>query len=398
MAWFSTQGAQTMNVTVNVTQPLYNVAWGAHTTPATMNLGQTVSPKLTFTNAGSLNWNASGANPVRVAYHWLNGACPGSTTAVYDGRRTLLPGDVTSGATVSNLTVAVDTPNSAGTYCLVYDLVREGITWFGTQGSQTLALTVNVVQPVYGVSWGAHTTPSAMSANSTVTPSVTFTNLGSLTWNAGGSNPVRIAYHWINGACPGTTAAVWDGRRTALPGDVASGGTVSSLSVNVNTPSSAGTYCLVYDLVREGVTWFATQGSRTLAVTVNVTPGSYGVSWTGDDTPASMAASSTNNVSLDFTNTGTAAWNNVNPNPVNVAYHWKNGTCPGTTTAVWDGARTSLPSQVNGGDSVTALSAQVNAPAAPGSYCLIFDLVKEGVAWFSSLGLPTLKRDVIVTP
>ncbi|HEY7269931.1 MAG TPA: hypothetical protein VH951_08905, partial [Dehalococcoidia bacterium] len=83
--------------------------------------------------------------------------------------------------------------------------------------------------------------------------------------------PTHVAYHWKSGACPGTTTAVWDGVRTALSGDVAPAATVTNLSMSVTAPVATGTYCLVVDLVREGLTWFATQGSPTLnlAVTVN---------------------------------------------------------------------------------------------------------------------------------
>jgi hypothetical protein len=40
--------------------------------------------------------------------------------------------------------VAVQAPATAGTYCLVYELVQEGVTWFSTQGAATAATTVTV--------------------------------------------------------------------------------------------------------------------------------------------------------------------------------------------------------------------------------------------------------------
>ncbi|HEY7270101.1 MAG TPA: hypothetical protein VH951_09765, partial [Dehalococcoidia bacterium] len=166
----------------------------------------------------------------------------------------------------------------------------------------------------------------------------------------------------------------------------------------VATPAGPGTYCLVYDLVREGVTWFQSQGASALAMTVTVNQSPYGVTWDGNTTPSTMSAGSTNPVSLSFTNSGTAIWNSAAPNQVDVSYHWKNGACNGTTTAVWDGARSALASDVAAGASVSDMSAQVNAPAAAGTYCLVYDLVKEGITWFSTQGAPTLNLTITVTP
>jgi cell division septation protein DedD len=378
--------------------PVYAVSFGANGTPGSMTTSFTYTPSLNITNTGSLTWPSGGSNPVRVSYHWRNGACDGTTTAVWDGVRTLLPGNVANGGSLSSFSVSVKAPASPGTYCLVYDLVREGITWFSTQGAATQNVTVTVTQPLYSVAWGNNTTPSTVNANSTVTPRLTFTDAGSLTWVSTGPNAVHVSYHWYNGSCPGTTTAKWDGRRTNLPSDITSGVTVSNLQVTVDTPASPGTYCLVYDLVREGITWFAAQGSAPLSMTITVNQSPYGVTWDSNTTPSTMSADSSNPVSLSFTNAGSATWNSAAPNQVNLSYHWKNGACNGTTTAVWDGARTVLASDVSSGGSVVGLSGTVNAPASPGTYCLVYDLVKEGVTWFSSQGAPTLNLTITVTP
>ena len=147
-------------------------------------------------------------------------------------------------------------------------MVKELVTWFSWQGAATQSATVTVTP--YGVAWGANTLPSTMSANGTATVIASFTNAGSATWNAAGTNPVRFAYHWRNGACPGTSSAVFDGVRTALAADVAPGGAVTNLSATVAAPAAAGTYCLQYDLVQEGVTWFSWQGVAVQQATVTV--------------------------------------------------------------------------------------------------------------------------------
>ncbi len=333
---------------------------------------------------------------MHVSYHWRNGACPGTTTAVWDGVRTSLAADVPAGAGVSGLAANVRAPLVAGVFCLQYDLVKEGVTWFSTQGAAVLSKTVTVSTPQYGVTWGADATPATMNAGVTLAVNVGFTNTGSLAWSSSGPNAVHLSYHWRNGACPGNGSAVWDGLRTALPADIASGAGITNLSVQVKAPSAAGAYCLQYDLVKEGVTWFSSQSASVLAENVTVSVPQNGVTWGGTNAPSSMAAGSTQSVNVTFTNAGSAAWTAGGANPVHLSYHWRNGACPGATSAVWDGIRTSLAANVAPGATVTNLAAQVKAPAAAGAYCLQFDLVKEGVAWFSTQGSPALSRTITV--
>ncbi len=374
----------------------YRVSWGAHNTPATIPPGSSVPVNLTFTNAGAMTWTAGGATPVRLSYHWLAGPCPGGSIVVWNGRRAGLPGDIAPGATVTGLPVQVDTPGAEGQYCLQYDLVQEGVTWFSQQGAATLRVPVDVQVPVYGVSWGSHNTPATMAANGLVGVNVTFTNVGSLTWPAAGTNPVRLSYHWLNGACPGGSLAVWDGRRAALPSDTATGGTVSGLPLLVQTPAATGQYCLVYDVVREGVTWFSQQGASTLRVPVNVQVPVYGVSWGAHNTPGTMTANADVPVNVSFTNVGSLTWPAAGANPVRLSYHWLNGACPGGSIAVWNGRRAALPSDTATGGAVSGLPLLVRTPAAPGQYCLVYDLVREGVTWFSQQGAPVLRVPVTV--
>jgi subtilisin family serine protease len=250
--------------------PVYGVSWGADSTAGSMISGSSNSVAISFTNAGTLAWPATGTNAVALSYHWRAGSCPGSSIAVWNGVHSPLSSDVPAGGTVSGLAATVQVPSTSGTFCLQYDLIQEGVTWFSWQGASMLQRTVSVTAVPYGVSWGAHTTPVSMTAGSANMVSVSFTNIGTLTWSATAPNNVSVAYHWRNGSCSGTSTAVWNGTHTPITQDVATGGTVSGLSATVTAPPSAGTYCLQYDLIREGVTWFSWQGASMLQVTVTV--------------------------------------------------------------------------------------------------------------------------------
>jgi hypothetical protein len=250
---------------------VYGVSWGAHNTPSTMKTGLTSTLNVTFRNTGNFTWANSGPNPVNFAYHWKNGACPGTTDAVWQGLRTALPAPVAPGATVTNLAVRVQAPVTAGTYCLRYDLSHEGVSWFYKKGAAMLSRTVTVTAPTYGVLWGSANTPSTMRRNTNNTVVVTFTNTGSTTWNNSGANPVKFSYHWRHGACNGTASHIWEGIRTTLPANVPPGGTVSNLNATIRAPAGVGTYCLRFDLSKEGVTWFSTTGQPLLSKTITVT-------------------------------------------------------------------------------------------------------------------------------
>jgi hypothetical protein len=87
-------------------------------------------------------------------------------------------------------------------------------------------------------------------------------------------------------------------------------------------------------------------------------------------------------VPITLTNAGATTWQ---PGAFNLGYHLY---VPSGALFVWDGVRTALPAAVAPGQAVT-LNAIVKMPAGPGTYSLRFDVVQEGVAWFSGQGVPT---------
>ncbi len=206
-------------------------------------------------SASSLSWSAAAGSPIAYDIERSDAGCGGSFVSI----QTL----------ASSETSYVDDEHGqglpSGSYCYRLKALGEG-------GDSGYSSAVAPAPPTYGVSWDGHDTPATLTAAGTVTPSLSFTNTGSLTWEAAGANPVRLSYHWLDGARPGTTTVTWDGNRAVLSGDVAQSAAVTGLTIAVDAPGTAGAYCLVYDLVREGVTWFSWQGASTLAVDVTVDP------------------------------------------------------------------------------------------------------------------------------
>ena len=116
--------------------------------------------------------------------------------------------------------------------------------------------------------------------------------------------------------------------------------------------------------------------------------GPYDISYGIYDGPLEIAAGTTMHAKLSIKNEGWRSWSSDDAQaPVFVSYHWLN---PVGEFAVHDGRRTPLPQALEPGQSVT-ITATIDAPAAPGHYVLAFDLVEEGVTWFSRSGAPMLK-------
>lgn len=221
-----------------------------------------------------MTWLAGDANPVRVSYHVYTGGCPPGNLAQFDNARANLPNDIAPGGSAT-VVLPITAPTVPGPYCIALDLVQEGITWFSTQGNAMRWGFMQAYMPGYDAIWTgsspdpAGVIPEAMTAGTATTASVSLWNVGALTWQAGGPNPVRFSYHWLDDRC--SAVVIWDGIRTAVPNDVpGSGGFLNNLVVTVAAPPNPGVYCLRFDLVHDGVTWFAWQGSAMIQRIVTV--------------------------------------------------------------------------------------------------------------------------------
>jgi O-antigen ligase len=100
-------------------------------------------------------------------------------------------------------------------------------------------------------------------------------------------------------------------------------------------------------------------------------------------------------VAVQLHNRGRVAWPEGGVRPVMLAYHWFDPLSG--KAVVFDGLRTALPHSIAPGESIN-LNAQILAPAAPGTYELAWDLLREqGGGWFSQYQVaPARERVAIV--
>jgi hypothetical protein len=266
-------------------------------------------------------------------------------------------------------------PSAAGTYTLRWDLVHEGISWFSGKGAPASAKQVTVspyVAPFYGGAFIVDDVPATLAPSLTTTVPVKVFNFSNFDWGS----DVNLSYHWYDAA---GKVMVWDGLRTSLAGMKV--GEIRIVSMNVATPAVIGSYILRPDIAREGVTWFSGRGmmlpSRTIAVAVPP----YGATY---QTAPNFGAGLNTIAILPVTikNTGSLTWQ---PGAFNLSYHLYAAS---GNVYVWDGLRSALPAAVAPGQTVT-VTAIVRVPTVAGQYRVAFDLVREGVAWFSTQKVPT---------
>ncbi|MDQ2915084.1 MAG: N-acetylmuramoyl-L-alanine amidase, partial [Chloroflexota bacterium] len=371
VAWFSVKGAATGNTAVTLEGPVV-ASFGANyaIVPVAGTASNRTTVPITLGNTSNFTWSATGANPVTLSYHWINSA---GKTVVWDGVRTKLPADVPAGQ-LTQLQADLVFPSAPGTYLLRWDLVQEGVSWFSGKGVRMPEQTVAVqpyVAPFFGGSLGVDQTPATMGVKTTVSVPVKIENMSNFDW---GSN-VNLSYHWYDA---GGNLLAWDGLRTSLAGTART--QIAAINAQIAVPTTPGTYKLRFDIVQEGVAWFSSQGMQTPVKQVSVILPALSAAYAA---PASVngAVNSMITVPVTITNAGTTTWQ---PGGFNAAYHLYTQS---GAVFVWDGARTALPAAVASGQAVT-LNLIVKMPAGPGSYLLRFDVVQEGVAWFSGQGVP----------
>jgi hypothetical protein len=255
-------------------------------------------------------------------------------------------------------------------------MVREGVTWFSATGVPTGDVALGVTSG-FAATYSTTATTSSIATGTQTTLPITTTNTGTRPWPAAGAQPVRLSYHWI--AADGSVS-VWNGARTALPADVAPGAAVT-LQLQVAPPPSLGTYILRVDLVQEGVSWFSAQGVLPKDIPFVVTSG-FLATYTPGTLP-SLLPGGRATLPLTVRNDGAATWPSGGATPVHLAAHVFDTA---GATVLWDGARTNLTADTPRGTVVTT-GVVVDAPVGAGAYRARPDLVQEGVAWFSALGV-----------
>lgn len=121
----------------------------------------------------------------------------------------------------------------------------------------------------------------------------------------------------------------------------------------------------------------------------------YRVEFLESALPPSLRADDYYRIWLKLRNTGSQQWHSRGQLPVRLSYRWLDED--GDQVLSVPSLRTDLPHRVAPGYAVR-LHAELLTPQEPGAYTLEWDVLREGDAWFSSMGAETLRQRVSVTP
>ncbi|MBN2072919.1 MAG: LCP family protein [Actinobacteria bacterium] len=221
---------------------------------------------------------------------------------------------------------------------------------------------------------------------------ITVKNTSLEKWESGSENPVLLGYHWID--FEDKKMVVFDGNRAILPRNEVAPGEEVTFVLEVEAPGEPGQYILQVDMVKEGVTWFSYQGVPPMEKYV-VVDLAYSVKY--DDfgtTPNKVETDERFPVTIWFKNTGTLTWSNDKDLQICLGYHWLDRDT--REPLIWDnGRRLHLQEDMEPGEEYEE-DIIIFAPEEPGRYILQYDLVHEGVTWFSTAGITPFEIDVNV--
>jgi peptidoglycan hydrolase-like amidase len=166
-------------------------------------------------------------------------------------------------------------------------------------------------------------------------------------------------------------------------------GAEATVAMTLTAPSLTGVYTVRPDLIREGQAWLSATGAAAGSFNLRVTTdldATYGPT----SAPVSIVPGGDATIEVHVLNSGLATWPAGGERPVRLGYHWLDGT---PNAVLWDGGRAVLPRDVQPGEEL-ALQVSVRAPRAETTLILAWDMVQEGVGWFSGHAVAE-KRELV---
>lgn len=222
---------------------------------------------------------------------------------------------------------------------------------------------LDVVDP--GVSGGLHT-------GETVVVEIILHNRGTEAWDPAAG--FAVAAHWLTHQ---GDIVEWEGVRTPLAETVFSGASVG-LEATLMAPEGVGDFVVQWDVVQEGVFWVAHRDPTPVQGVPVTVSRSHSFLQTGISQPRVFRAGKKSPARLVLENDGTVEW--TADGTFGAVSCWRRPLSSGTA---FKGARTYFQDHVGPGDHID-LEVTVRPPESPGLWLLEWDIVQEGVCFFST--------------
>ena len=361
VAWFGSPSANVV-VTISAGSQPYDAEFVSQVgPPPAMGPGEQVAVSVTMRNLGTNTWTAAelyrlGASNPRGNSNW------GVGRMYVDGAVSVAPGQSYTFATT------VTAPTSPGSYNFQWEMVRDGVTWFGGVSANQVITVISGSQPYDAEFVSQVGPPTTMSPGQQVAVSVTMRNLGTNTWTA--ANLYRLG-----SSNPRGNASWGIGRMFVDGGTSVATGQTYDFTATVTAPSTPGTYNFQWEMVRDGVTWFGDL-STNIVVTVSAGGQPYDAEFVSQvGPPATMSPGQQAVVSVTMRNVGTNTWT--------AASLYRLGSSNPRGNMNWGVGRMYLDGGTSVGTGQTfEFTTTVTAPTAPGTYNFQWEMVRDGVRWF----------------
>jgi phosphoglycerol transferase MdoB-like AlkP superfamily enzyme len=244
LAWFRDPPEASGTAMISVGPSPLRWAYAAAEPVPALAAGDRVALRMRLRNVGTRTWSHAEGDRLSYRIRGQHGELE-----IEDGVRTRLPGPVAPGESVEVL-AHLEAPREPGRYVVHWEMVREGVRWFGAPADGPDGVPVEVGPP--RLAWSlVHAEPPVRAwAGRSGTLEVTVRNEGTEAWSSERGD--RLSYRWRDLA---GHVVVGEGERTLLPHEVAPGETVT-LAMRVVGPPAPGRHVLELDLVREHVAWF----------------------------------------------------------------------------------------------------------------------------------------------
>ena len=347
------QPSAKLAVTVAPAAPPVDAAtYGAQSVPARMAPGQSYPVSVTLTNTGNTTWSNEGL-------YRLASQNP-TDNLTWGINRVALPASVSPGGVVQ-FDFTVTAPTAPGTYKYQWQMVREGVAYFG---DSTPAVDVRVSGQLNAAAFVSQNVPAVMNKGQRYPVSITLRNVGDSIWTRdagfrlGAQNPLDNLLFGVN--------------RVGVTTPVIPGGTFT-FSFLVSPPDDGGIHNFQWQMVKEGTGFF---GERTPSVPVSViTASGLGnqAAFIAQSVPANLVAGATVPVAITLRNNGTNTWTAED--------RYRLGSQNPGDTSVWNLNRVELPNAVLPGGIVT-INFNIRAPRVAGNYNFQWQMLQEAVGWF----------------
>jgi hypothetical protein len=358
--------------------------------PTTLTSLETKTVNLQITNNTNFTWRKDGNYPLRLA---TSNNKPSlfydSATWLSNIRLVALNEETVAPGQSGTFTFTLNAPVTPSQYSENLVLVAENLLTINF----TIPMPISVVSPyqwqIQSVDYGLGTGLMAPGTSQTIT--VKAINTGVATWSKTTGPPIRLGTWWPNSYSPVKSGWLSEFRAAEMQEDTIAPTQVGTFIFNVTVPAS-GLYYQKMNLVAEGVLWFNDPG-----LTLYLEGGAY--AW-----KPIWAAPSTGNWSMpkgtDFTitmqvkNTGGVTWHKNGDFPVRMATNSPQDRGSALETPSWISSirpaelvQDSVPPGAEG-----TFTFKAKAPLVAGTRWESFNLVAEGIAWFSDPGFGVTVR------